>query len=393
MRLTLKKSVMLALFSAHPAFADPNVLPVTVSKFNLPTVTITVCTPGGDQCKTIPNILLDSGSDGLRLFANTLPSGLPKISSTSESLSICSTLGGGVSLWGPFVTGDVILGTERATGVPIQTIDPGFSKAPDGCSNLAQGPESFFGLNGILGIGGGLRDFSKISKAPTNGYYACTDDSCRKCPIDQTLSWNTCGSGFPASPKDYNPIGFLPSDNNGWILQLPAPPEEGIASVTGTLTLGLGTRDNNAAPSTLTIFHIDSKGYLSVLFQDTVYNAVLDTGTAEWLFPKPLDGVSRCGDSGALAELYCPATPQIFQATLFNNKVSPMISKEIDFELENLHSLQSLGANTVSGLSLPSSSIVDGSFLLGMPFFLGRTVYYGLSGAQTPLGQGPFDAF
>src|ERR1035441_6993159 len=52
-----------------------NVLAITVndpSYPNKPTVSVTVCTPGTANCQTIDNILLDTGSYGLRIFKQTL---------------------------------------------------------------------------------------------------------------------------------------------------------------------------------------------------------------------------------------------------------------------------------------------------------------------------------
>jgi hypothetical protein len=39
---------------------------------NEPCVTVTVCAPGTGRCQSIPNVLLDTGSYGLRLFGCAL---------------------------------------------------------------------------------------------------------------------------------------------------------------------------------------------------------------------------------------------------------------------------------------------------------------------------------
>src|SRR5271168_4830164 len=61
-----------------PLVKGSNVLAVSVgncgpsSYFNEPCVTIKICSPGTTQCQTIPNVLLDTGSYGLRLFSSVI---------------------------------------------------------------------------------------------------------------------------------------------------------------------------------------------------------------------------------------------------------------------------------------------------------------------------------
>ena len=56
-----------------------NSLSVTVAESlngqsNMPYVSVTICEPGTYNCKTIHNILLDTGSSGLRIFASAVKS-------------------------------------------------------------------------------------------------------------------------------------------------------------------------------------------------------------------------------------------------------------------------------------------------------------------------------
>src|SRR4051794_15179060 len=63
-----------------PVLTGANVLPLTVngslcstrSYINKPCVSVTVCTPGTSTCQTIHDILLDTGSYGLRVFKSVL---------------------------------------------------------------------------------------------------------------------------------------------------------------------------------------------------------------------------------------------------------------------------------------------------------------------------------
>ena len=67
--------------------AANNVIPITVngalcsanSYLNKPCVSVTVCTPGTSTCQTIDDILLDTGSYGLRIFKQALTVSLPQV--------------------------------------------------------------------------------------------------------------------------------------------------------------------------------------------------------------------------------------------------------------------------------------------------------------------------
>lgn len=367
----------------------PNVMPVSFLNFQ-PVVTVTVCLPGTQSCQTIPNVMLDSGSDGLRVFATGLPTGLPAVQNAGgdHKVALCSVLGGGKATWGPIVYADVILGGERALKVPIQAMDSTFPGLPDGCQNLATDRASMSGLNGILGVGTGLRPQAQ-RRPKGNGFFSCQGSHCTPC--DGLLDWGKCVGNFPAPPSDFNPIHFLTVDNNGWILQLPTPAVDGSDSLTGTLILGLGTQKNNLPPPELQKFPIDAEGFFPVEFRGQIYKGVLDTGTAFWVFPQELTDVAHCKGHGRVAQFYCPPSPVDYQIVLLNR--STQKSAAISFQIINATLLKHSGAANNIGLSLGEESFAQGIFLLGAPFFMGRTIYYGLIGAQTPLGPGPFNAF
>src|SRR5664280_392000 len=142
-----------------------NVLAVTVngslcssnSYPNKPCVSVTVCSPGTSTCQTIDDILLDTGSYGLRIFKSLLTGiSLTQVISGSGSLTECVQYADGSADWGPVQTADVVLGNEPAVRVPIQIIDSTFS-GYNSCSlngqyTLDTSP-SEAGFNGILGVG------------------------------------------------------------------------------------------------------------------------------------------------------------------------------------------------------------------------------------------------
>jgi hypothetical protein len=106
----------------------PNELPVIVSagpgqntNLNRPYVSVTVCVPGTSDCQTINNVLLDTGSTGLRLFSSVVTIPLPiqqpftQFFSTYECYPFESNYA-----WGPVATADVKLPGETAPGAAIQ---------------------------------------------------------------------------------------------------------------------------------------------------------------------------------------------------------------------------------------------------------------------------------
>jgi hypothetical protein len=126
-----------------------NVLPITVngslcaanSYPNKPCVSVTVCAPGTSACQTITDILLDTGSYGLRIFKELLPVAIQQAIGNS-GLAECVQFGDGSSLWGAVQTASVILGNEPAVSVPIQAVSTTFGAPtpPTACSNARQTP-------------------------------------------------------------------------------------------------------------------------------------------------------------------------------------------------------------------------------------------------------------
>src|SRR5579859_578042 len=100
--------------------------------------TVTVCAPGTSNCQSIPNVLVDTGSFGLRLLASslgTLGGSLPKQTSGSNTVFECGQFVDSV-LWGPVVSADVTLASQTAKSVPIEVIDASSVPVPPGCKAI-----------------------------------------------------------------------------------------------------------------------------------------------------------------------------------------------------------------------------------------------------------------
>ncbi len=241
------------LLTVNSAPSGNNVLTLTVngsncsagSYQNKPCVSVTVCSPGTSTCQIVNDILLDTGSSGLRIFKSLLTTvTLNPVPSGSGSLAECIQYLDGSSDWGPVQTADVILGNEPAVQLPIQVIDSTFGTVPSSCGIPDTDLTKKF--NGILGVSLFAQDCGSTCTTNANVgiYYVCSATTCTS-------------TTAPLSNQVQNPVALLPVDNNGVILELPSISLGGTPSVNGSLVLGIGTQSNNS-PSGVTTYAASS---------------------------------------------------------------------------------------------------------------------------------------
>ena len=120
--------------AAAPSPPTANVLTLTVDsgpsaatgQINHAYVTVKVCAPGSQSCANIDHVLLDTGSNGLRLVASVLVSyslALPNQADTRGNvIEECVSFTGGQT-WGPVRSADVFLAGEKALNVPVQVMN------------------------------------------------------------------------------------------------------------------------------------------------------------------------------------------------------------------------------------------------------------------------------
>lgn len=362
---------------------DDNVLKVTVngslcstgSYPNKPCVSVTVCSPGTSNCKTINDILLDTGATGLRIFKSLIADiSLTPVTNGSGILANCMQYADGTANWGSVQMADVILGNEPAVTVPIQIIDSTFGTSYEQIQSLCGNPEitpQVAGYNGILGVGLFTEDCgSACASYSTNGvYYSCGDSTCTATVV-------------PLSEQVQNPVPHLPIDNNGVIITLPAVALGGTTAVDGNLILGIGTRSNNTASGVTAYPANPSYGEFITVFNNITYNdSFIDSGTNGILFNKSaMDELAICN------YWYCPLSSLNLSATAKGFVGYP--SGSIPFQIGNASSLLSSSNNVFIELGGP-----DESFIWGLPFFLGRSVYVGFEGKASSLGTGPYWAY
>lgn len=386
-----------------------NVAALNVINSNLPYVTIQVCKPGTTTCSTIPNVLVDTGSFGLRILntplnASSISSlGLPQIASSGGKLAECVTFLSNAFVWGLVQRADVIVGGESTTthgsgGIPIHVVgDPGdaagdssFPAIPSTCGTEANAANSFFnlGANGILGVGSFIQDcpFCETNIPSTPVYYSCSGDSCS-------------GVTVPQANQTANPVAFF-ADNNGTIIELPAIPDGGQASVTGALVFGIGTQSNNGLGSA-TVLTQDTRANFTTQFKGQSYpNSFIDSGSNAMFFldsstfaialggnPMPI-----CIQSGQfindpeISKFYCGTLSS--SATNVGSNGNSIV---VPFSIANAETQFLTNNEAFNNVAGPNS----GSFDWGMPFFYGRNVYSAISGVTPPSGvpAGPFWAY
>jgi len=328
---------------------------------NKPCVSVTICAPGTTQCRTVDDILLDTGSTGLRVFKSVI-SDLPltPVANATGQLANCTQYLDETAHWGPVQRADVILGNEKASNIPILVIDASFASVPSSCGTPEASPAEAK-LNGILGISLFKEDCGALcADNISNKYYVCGDSTCS-------------ATTAPLTDQLKNPIAALPDDNNGAIIKLPAIAWGGAASVDGVLVMGIGTRSNNAPAASSVVFTTDAYGEFTTIFRGRTYNdSFMDTGSNGLFFNKSgLSSLISCGD------WYCPSSTQSLSATIAGNAVDFRIGNATDLLNTSYHVFMELGGPYAS-------------FDWGLPFFLGRSVYVGIEGKSSALGTGPY---
>ncbi|OND14944.1 hypothetical protein AQ928_25505 [Burkholderia pseudomallei] len=356
-----------------------NVQPVTVSAgitgaANMLMTSVTVCVPNTNQCQTIDNVQVDTGSDGLRILAAALPSSvaLPVVPAANAPITgACAIFGTGFT-WGAVRRADVRIAGEIAANIPIQVIaDSSTPNAPIDCTQSA-GPMQTQGAlraNGILGIGLFVTDCGTAcaNSALPGWYYGCTTSG-------------TCAStSQPIAQQIANPIGAFASDNNGSIIVLPAISPTGAATVNGSLIFGIGTQANNGLGTATPLVTTASDAYVtSVLNGNTNARTFFDSGSNGIFFANA--SLPQCGS------WFCPASTQTFDITLSSGNGA---SKATTFQVASSQVLFSTFNFAFNDLAGPIGNVVD----LGLSFFYGRNVYTALEGSATPAGPGPYYAY
>ncbi|MGA8492369.1 MAG: DUF3443 family protein [Terriglobales bacterium] len=392
-----------------PAGATANVVPISVNGGPLtPTaiytnaafVSVQVCAPSNGACQTIPDILVDTGSFGLRLLGSELNSQLaaaltPLNDGNGNTLYDCVQFVDNSFLWGAVAPANIIVGGETATSTSIQLIaNPSFS-IPSGCMGTNEDTQSLLGANGILGVGPepfdcGLACDPSAGGTPPTVYYLCGSGG--NCSTTFVSCGSICSDSTP-NQQVTNPVFNFPVDNNGTILTLPAV-NDVAATVNGTMTFGIGTQSNNTLPSTATLFTLNSSDNFTTNFGgQSLTGSFIDSGSNGLFFPQINNLPNICADNSSW---YCPTATTQFTATNVDPNTGST-SNTVSFSVDNFDNVTAANPNDAAFSNLagpmPCVSSTACSFDWGLPFFYNRSVFTAIDGTTTPNGNGPFWAY
>ena len=336
---------------------------------------VTICQPGTSNCQTVSDVLVDIGSVGLRVFGSVLSVPLsPSVDSQGRLLGECTFFADGTTTWGPVQGADVVLGGAPAVRVPIQVINPTFA-GQSSSSNPCNGPldtdPATTNFNGILGIGVFKEDCGAACRDSSNNtlYFSCQINTCT-------------GAAVPLSNQVQNPVGLLPSGNNGVVLSLPNVPPTGADSVAGSLILGIDTAANNTPPAGVSVLTTDGSGFVTTVYKGRTFNqSIIDSGSNGYFFPDA--SIPMC--AAPLDVFFCPSNSLNLSATLIGANGRQTV---VPFQVANTQNLVQTNHAAFNNLAGEFSF-----FDWGLPFFLGRTVFIGLEGEESSLDIGPYFAF
>lgn len=341
-------------------------------------VSLTVCVPGSSTCQTIPNILVDTGSSGLRIVSSVLTISLSQEQGANgEPVAECLPFLIGLT-WGPVQTADIQIAAETAKSVPIQVLSDTAFPIPSSCTKTGlqtQDTVQSLGANGILGVGLAAQDCGgacdQTGSANPGLYYECPSSGCQV-------------TALPVSSQVPNPVTMFATDNNGVIVEFPAVsgPQ---ASLSGSLVFGIGTQSNNGLNGA-TVYSVNSSGYFTSVYNSQSYtNSFIDSGSNGYFFLN--SGITGIPDCTVAKGFYCPASSMNLSAT---NQGQSGGSGTVNFTVGNAQTLfGNSGEVVLNSLAGPGY----GGFDWGLPFFYGRNVFTAIEGKSTPGGTGPYWAY
>jgi Protein of unknown function (DUF3443) len=382
-----------------PAGTAGNVLPISVNLGVLPTsnpyrngafATVRICVPGTSNCQNIDNVLVDTGSFGLRLLASQVTIPLPVLTdNSSNTLYNCVQFLDNSFLFGPVAQADIVLGGEVAQATSIQTIATPSFTIPSGCTGTNEDTQATLGANGILGVGPEPFDCGTACDPAAGGtappvYYLCSTSG--QCSTAFVSCGTLCQDSAP-NAQVTNPVFNFPVDNTGVIVELPSVPDV-AATVTGNLIFGIGTQANNAIPSTATVFTLDSSDNFTTNFAgQSLTGSFIDSGSNGLFFPSGTLNLTVCTDNSSW---YCQAATSVTATNVDPNNSGT--TNSVTFSVDDFDTILAQNPNDAafSNLAGPNAS---GGFDWGLPFFYGRNVFTAIDGAQIGSISGPFFAY
>lgn len=347
---------------------------------NKPCARIQICDPGTNNCATVDDVLIDTGSYGLRIFKDKISN--LSIANAAGSLAECVEYGDGARQWGPVRSAKVRLKTgvpdnqlaDVTATIPIQVIDGRYPGMQENCTD-AERDSIEAGMGGILGIGIFKEDCGPYCETDANNniYFECNGTSCQSVKVVR-------------ANQVQNPIAHLPAPfNNGVAIKIRPVKEGGEPYAFGHMIFGIGPQANNP-PGQKTAFKVDpSFGEFTTNFRNRDYHSFIDTGSNALGIPGGI--YDEC--SSQYAGWLCPSTgPQSTSATAYGYDRGT--SAEVKFRVNRFDTLFTSGNAVFSESAYSSGANISGYFDWGLPFYLGKDVYHVFENESAPgLGGGP----
>ncbi len=355
----------------------------------------TICVPGSSNCVTVNNLLVDTGSFGLRVLESAVSSlNLPTVNASNGSAAYdCVRFADGSFLWGPVQGATVTLAGETASNMPMQIISSSTANIPTSCSSggVNENTQASLGANGILGVGLEPLDCGEscdpsggLSSPPYPAYYTCSSIPCSPAFVSE-------------SNQVTNPVVLFPVDNNGVIVELPAV-SGSAATVTGSLVFGVGTENNNQLSSSSSVFTTVCDDFTTIFEGETFAidpssctgpGSFIDSGSNALYFPNVNSMFTTCPSStpvGNLSSFYCPTS--LLSLSAVNEDPTTGYQLTANFSVDNAENLftststaSDAAFSTLAGPNPPGTG-----FDWGLPFFYGKNVYSTIDGQGVPSG-------
>ena len=376
---------LVAILSCATAQAEGNIVPVKVHLLasgegnNHLFVDVTVCN-AEKQCQTVPDVLVDTGSSGLRLFRPALQ-GLDLRAVTvrdDRPVGVGEHFGAG-DLWGKLHWARVrIGGLETSQEITIEVHDapsPGES-VPAGYGDRDMRVCPAMG-NGILGIA--------AERYSPGRYFAAAGGTG---PLAQS-DWNPVK--LDKSRRLSNPIIHFPDPyNNGSVISLPeVDASNGQKTVQGWLGFGIGEPTAMLYPqgSRVITHELDQASRFPVKLGERSFDVLLDSGGSGVILD--LDHLGIAHDK-CFPGLYSPAAlmPLHFTVTSAGHEIKLARALPIGPGAKMLKAIE-MGYAVLPTLAPRPDEVRAkegelGPGTLGLPFFYGRTVATGLQGSVNP---------
>ncbi len=362
--------MMILVTTSAPSFASDQiyVLPLVVRTphggFNRMVVSVTVCEPGTERCNTVDDVMVDTGSTGLRLEASAVPTWLrlpPSLGPGGKPLAECLRFVHDTA-WGSLHRADVRLGRMTARDLPLQVIDDQDGAQPPACPHSDVRPTS----NGTLGVSQHLFDCQGTceQRAEAPGVF-----------VRDGTGWSPIAGTVEPAYRLPNPVSYLPGHDNGIVIDLPSPPAGGAREVVGTLTFGVtGIADDSVG--TAGILHLDAAGRFTTVLGGRSYPAsYIDSGTETYVLRD--DDLPRCRD---MSWAYCVEPRRILDAEMVGSDGRMVPTRFGVGDYQGTRERHAGASNDIAEVAEPRSA----TFVWGAPFFLGRRIALVIEGKSIP---------